>query len=51
MNFFAKLPELVSFNVIQVNIDWYTKVAYYIPAERTWTAEEIANSDIKDMCG
>ena len=49
MNFKEELPESEVFNAILVVTDWLTKVQHYILAKTTWTAEDIANFDIKDI--
>ena len=49
MDFIGKLPESEGFNAILVVIDRFTKVQYYIPAKTTWTAEEVATSNINDI--
>ena len=54
MDFVGELPESEAFNAILVVTDWSTKVQHYIPANTTWTAEDVADSDINDIgkpCG
>ena len=50
MNFVGELPESEAFNAILVVTDRFTKVQYYIPAKTTWTAEDVADSYINDIC-
>ena len=48
-DFVGELPESEGFNEILVVTDLFTKVQYYILVKTTWTAEDIANSDINDI--
>ena len=49
MDFVRELPESESFNAILVVTDRFTKVQHYIPAKRTCTAENVADSYINDI--
>ena len=50
MHFLGELPQSEAFNAILVVIDRFTKVQPYIPTKTTWTAEDVADSDINDIC-
>ena len=50
MDFVRELPESAGFNAILVVTDRFTKVQHYIPAKTTWTAEDVADSYINDIC-
>ena len=50
MDFVGELPESQAFNAILVVTDRFTKVQHYIPAKTTWTAEDVADSHINDIC-
>ena len=49
MDFVGELPESEGFNAILVITDRFTKVQHYIPAQTTWTAEDVADSYINDI--
>ena len=49
IDFVGELPESEGFNAILVVTDRFTKVQHYIPAEATWTAEDVAASYINDI--
>ena len=49
MDFVGELPESEGFNAILVVTDWFTKAQHYIPAKTTSTAEDVADSYIKDI--
>ena len=49
MDFVRELPESEGFNAILVVIDRFAKVQLYIPAETTWTAEDVADSYINNI--
>ena len=49
MDFVGELPESEGFNVILVVTDQFSKVQHYIPAETTWTAEDVVESYINDI--
>ena len=54
MDFVGELPESEGFNAILVVTARFTNVQHYIPAKTGWTAEDVANSYIKDiwkLCG
>ena len=42
MHFVGELPESEVFYIILVVTDWFTKVQYYILANTTWTAVNVA---------
>ena len=50
MDFVGELPESEVFNAILVVTDRFTKVQHYILAKTTWTAEDMADSYIYDIC-
>ena len=49
MDFVGELPVSEGFNVNLVVTSRFTKVQDYIPAKTTWTAENDADSYIKDI--
>ena len=49
MDFIGELPTSEGFNAILVIMDQFTKVQHYIPAKTTWTAEDLADSNINDI--
>ena len=49
MHFVVELPQSKGSNAILVVTDWFIKVQYYIAAQTTWTAENIADSYINDI--
>ena len=54
MHFIKELPESESLHAILVVIGQLSKVQHYIPAQITWTAEDITDSYIHDIwkpCG
>ena len=48
MDFVGELPDSEGFNAILVVTDRFTKVPYYIPANTTGIAEDVANSYMND---
>ena len=49
MDFVGELPESECYNAILVVTDRFTKEQNYIPANTTWTAEDVADSYINDI--
>ena len=49
MDFVGELPESEGFNAILVITDRFTKIQHYIPANTTWTAENVANVYITEI--
>ena len=49
IHFIGELPESEAFNTILVVTDRYTKAHHYLAAKTTWTAEDIANSNINNI--
>ena len=49
MDFYKELPESEVFKTILGIADRFTKVEHYIPAKKTWIAEDIADSYMNDI--
>ena len=49
MDLVGELPESEGFHAILVVTDRLTKVQHYILEKTTWTAEDVADSDINDI--